>query len=164
MSFPLLADFHPKGQMASQYGYYLADKGITDRATVIVDKQGIVRYSASVGPDGERDIGELVAASEGVQREQASSAAVAAVGLPSQTTLYVRSRCGHSQRALLALENLHLRDGVTVSNVSEDAEAEARLQQLGGKAQAPCLVVDGSPVYEAVEITRALAERVRPLP
>jgi peroxiredoxin len=38
--YPLLADFHPRGEMASKYGVYLADKGITGRAVAIVDKQG----------------------------------------------------------------------------------------------------------------------------
>jgi mycoredoxin-dependent peroxiredoxin len=42
--YPLLADFQPRGAVASQFGLYLADKGITNRATVIVDKQGVVRY------------------------------------------------------------------------------------------------------------------------
>ncbi|MBI1848745.1 MAG: peroxiredoxin [Planctomycetes bacterium] len=44
IKYPLLADFHPKGKVADSYGLYLADKGISARATVVVDKQGIVRY------------------------------------------------------------------------------------------------------------------------
>ena len=46
ISFLLLQDFHPKGDMARKYGVYLEDKGITDRATVIIDKRGSVRYAA----------------------------------------------------------------------------------------------------------------------
>ncbi len=61
VSFPLLADFHPKGAMAEKYGVYLADKGITDRATVIIDKQGVVRYAVSVTPSGERNPKDLLA-------------------------------------------------------------------------------------------------------
>ena len=38
--YPLLADFHPRGEMATKYGVYLSDKGITGRAIAIVDKQG----------------------------------------------------------------------------------------------------------------------------
>ena len=37
ITFPLLADFHPKGAVADSYGLYLDPLGITDRATVIVD-------------------------------------------------------------------------------------------------------------------------------
>ena len=44
LTFPVLADFHPKGKVAESFGLYLADKGISARATVVVDKQGIVRY------------------------------------------------------------------------------------------------------------------------
>jgi peroxiredoxin len=42
--YPLLADFQPRGAMASQYGVYLADKGIAGRAIAIVDKNGKVAW------------------------------------------------------------------------------------------------------------------------
>jgi alkyl hydroperoxide reductase subunit AhpC len=42
--YPLLADFHPKGAVSQKYGVYKDDKGICERAIVIVDKKGIVRY------------------------------------------------------------------------------------------------------------------------
>ena len=54
ISFPLLSDFHPKGAMASSYGLYLTDKGITDRATVLIGPDGKVLWSESVGPGGAR--------------------------------------------------------------------------------------------------------------
>lgn len=38
----LLSDM--TGDMAKQYGMWLGDKGITKRATVIIDKQGVVKY------------------------------------------------------------------------------------------------------------------------
>ena len=43
-TYPLLADFHPKGEVSKKYGVYREDKGFCERAIVIVDKQGIVRY------------------------------------------------------------------------------------------------------------------------
>jgi peroxiredoxin len=46
LEYPLVADFEPKGAMATKYGLYLSDKGFTARATVIVDKQGKVAYVA----------------------------------------------------------------------------------------------------------------------
>jgi peroxiredoxin (alkyl hydroperoxide reductase subunit C) len=42
ISYPLLADFHPKGAVAEQYGAYLADKGITARTNFVIDKDGKV--------------------------------------------------------------------------------------------------------------------------
>jgi peroxiredoxin len=44
IKYPLLADFQPRGDVASKYGLYLADKGITSRATVIVGKNGKVAW------------------------------------------------------------------------------------------------------------------------
>jgi peroxiredoxin len=55
IAYPLLADFHPRGAMADKYGVYLAEKGITGRAIVIVNKQGNVawvkNYDIPVVPD-----------------------------------------------------------------------------------------------------------------
>ena len=42
--YPLLADFHPKGEVSKKFGVWIEDKGICERAIVIVDKKGIVRY------------------------------------------------------------------------------------------------------------------------
>ena len=35
--YPLLADFHPKGEVSKKYGVFKEDKGICERAIVIVD-------------------------------------------------------------------------------------------------------------------------------
>jgi peroxiredoxin len=45
IAYPLLADFNPKGAVAAKYGLYLADKGFTARATVLVDAGGRVAYT-----------------------------------------------------------------------------------------------------------------------
>ena len=42
--YPLLADFHPKGDVSKKYGVFIDEKGHCERAIVVVDKQGIVRY------------------------------------------------------------------------------------------------------------------------
>jgi alkyl hydroperoxide reductase subunit AhpC len=47
--------------MAQSYGVWLEEAGITDRATVLVGKDGKVLWSESVGPSGERAPGELLA-------------------------------------------------------------------------------------------------------
>lgn len=61
IKYPLLADFHPKGKVAASYGLWLEDKGISDRATVLIGKDGKVLWSESVGPGGQRDPAELLA-------------------------------------------------------------------------------------------------------
>jgi peroxiredoxin len=43
--FPLLADFEPKGEVSRRYGAYRQKDGFSERALVVVDAQGIVRWS-----------------------------------------------------------------------------------------------------------------------
>jgi glutaredoxin-related protein len=164
VSFPLLADFHPKGAVAASYGTYLEDAGLTDRATVLIDSGGTVRHASSVTPAGERDIAELAALCERVDRE---------AGTPTQplpepralggdAVLYVKSPCGFSRRAQVAVDNVHARD-LTVRNASDDPAVLAALREVSGAETAPCLLLDGQPVSESDVIVRTLAERLAPV-
>lgn len=165
VSFPLLADFHPKGAVAKSYGLYLEEPGITDRATVIIDADGIVHHISSVGPGGKRDIAELAALCEGVNNAYQGSleAFAEAPGLEADTKLYIRSNCMFSTNAMGALHNLHITDQIPVSNVSEDSAALDELVGIAGKGQAPCLVVGGAPKHESADIITYLAKRVSEL-
>ena len=163
VSFPLLSDFEPKGAVARSFGHYLQDAGIADRATVIVDKQGIVRYSVSVTPAGQRDAGDLLGECQKVNAEQPSSNLAEAKPLPKNTVLYVKSHCGHSRAALLAVDNLRLVSTLRVINVSEDPGGSAALEKAGGKNQAPCLVLEGRSIYESSALIQELAEIAAPL-
>ena len=60
IKFPLLADFHPKGEVSKTYGLWLDEAGISDRATVLIGKDGTVLWSDSVGPSGARQPAELL--------------------------------------------------------------------------------------------------------
>ncbi len=44
VEYPLLADFYPHGAVAQAYGV-LRPEGTAERATFVIDKQGIVRHS-----------------------------------------------------------------------------------------------------------------------
>jgi peroxiredoxin len=45
VSFPLLADFHPKGDVARRYSVWREQDGYSDRALYVVDGDGVIRYS-----------------------------------------------------------------------------------------------------------------------
>jgi peroxiredoxin len=45
LRFPLLADFEPKGAVSRRYGAYREKDGISERALVVIDGEGIVRWS-----------------------------------------------------------------------------------------------------------------------
>lgn len=44
LSYDLLSDFHPKGEVAEAYGAYRNNDGISERALFIVDKAGKLAY------------------------------------------------------------------------------------------------------------------------
>jgi peroxiredoxin len=44
LDFTLLADFHPKGQVAELYDAYLPDYGTSNRSLVLVDPDGVVSW------------------------------------------------------------------------------------------------------------------------
>ena len=165
VSFPLLADFHPKGEAARSYGLYLDGAGITDRATVLIDAAGVVRYAESVTPSGQRDIAGLAAECERLDGEYSGAVEDFSepAGLPADGLLYVKSSCGFSRAALLARDNLHLAERVGVSNVSGDATAREALVQASGSEQAPCLVIGGEVIQESADIVVRLLEATAPL-
>jgi peroxiredoxin len=65
--YPLLADFHPRGAVAAQYGVYLEDKGITGRAISIIDRDGKLAWHKNYDIPVVPDIKEVSQALAGVK-------------------------------------------------------------------------------------------------
>jgi peroxiredoxin len=45
LTMPLLADFHPKGEMSRAYGAYREERGHSNRSLVVVGEDGLVHWS-----------------------------------------------------------------------------------------------------------------------
>ena len=45
LSYDLLSDFHPKGEVAKAYGAWRENDGISERAIFIVDKEGKLAFT-----------------------------------------------------------------------------------------------------------------------
>jgi peroxiredoxin len=45
LDVPLLADFHPKGEVAKKYGVWSEEHGVSGRALILVDPEGSVKWS-----------------------------------------------------------------------------------------------------------------------
>jgi mycoredoxin-dependent peroxiredoxin len=58
----LLADFHPKGEVAKKYGAYIEDAGIATRATFVIDKDGKIAYKVVNNPGQARNQEEYLEA------------------------------------------------------------------------------------------------------
>jgi peroxiredoxin len=71
LRFPLLADFHPKGEVAQAYGVYDDSIGMSERALFVVNPEGVIHWSyvspigVNPGADG------ILAALESMQHAEA---------------------------------------------------------------------------------------------
>jgi peroxiredoxin len=50
ITIPLLADFHPKGEVAKAYGVWSEEYGVASRSLVLVGPDGVVQWSYSSPP------------------------------------------------------------------------------------------------------------------
>jgi peroxiredoxin len=67
IKYSLLADFNPRGAMADKYGVYLAEKGISGRAIVIVGKDGKVAWVKNYDIPVVPDVAEVASALQQVK-------------------------------------------------------------------------------------------------
>ena len=67
IKYSLLADFNPRGAMADKYGVFLAEKGITGRAIVIVGKDGKVAWVKNYDIPVVPDVAEVASALQQVK-------------------------------------------------------------------------------------------------
>jgi len=59
LSFPLMSDFYPHGDVSKKYGI-LTKKGYSGRAVFLIDKKGIIRFIQNVHPAKLPDNDELL--------------------------------------------------------------------------------------------------------
>lgn len=158
VSFPLLADFHPKGAVAQSFGLYNEERGIANRSTAIIDAGGTLRHISLVEPGGERNMSEMLELCKRVTANYSGDlkGLDAPAGVSAGTELFVKNNCAFSRATLLARDNLHAQGAVAVHNVNDDPGAMARLKELTGKEQAPCLVSGGQAMLESADIVRHL--------
>jgi glutaredoxin len=158
ITYPLLADFWPHGQIAQKFGV-LRDDGKSERAIFIIDRTGVVRYvdvhDIDLQPDNEVLFAEL-AEIEGVEVPQeriptpavpaapqtAPEPAAAAEGEPA-VIMYCTDWCPACRRAraYLKINNIPFKE----INIARDREAAARVRSwTGGVESTPTFDVRGS--------------------
>lgn len=60
ITYPLLSDFHPKGEVAKKYNAFLEEKGMAKRTAFIVGKDGRIKSIVANSTPMARDIGDLL--------------------------------------------------------------------------------------------------------
>ncbi len=66
LTFPLLSDFWPHGEVARAYGVFNEKVGCSDRSTFIVDRDGVLRWSVHNAMPEARDLEEQARVLAGV--------------------------------------------------------------------------------------------------
>ena len=66
ISFDLLSDFHPHGEVAQKYGVFRPKEGFSERAIFVVGKDGRIKWSKTYDIPQQPDNAELLAALEGL--------------------------------------------------------------------------------------------------
>ncbi len=61
----MLSDFFPQGEVSRAYGV-MGDYGLSERALVVVDKQGVVRWAKHYGMEVQPPIGDVLDALRGL--------------------------------------------------------------------------------------------------
>lgn len=70
--------------------------------------------------------------------------------------LYIKPTCPYCQKVLRFMEGRGIE--LALRDISADPEAREELVSVGGKAQVPCLFIDGTPMYESDDIIAHLKE------
>jgi glutaredoxin len=157
ISYPLLSDFYPHGQIAQLYGV-LRPEGTSERAIFVIDKSGTIRYvdvhNIDEQPDNEvlfsilAELEPELAARQ--TRRQASWVKEAEPGPQAEVVLYCTSWCPDCKRARLFLEK-HGIQFVEV-NISKDRAAAQRVRDwTGGKEITPTFDIRGKILVEYSE-------------
>lgn len=68
--FTLLADFWPHGEVAREYGVFLDEKGFANRATFLIDTDGVIRASIITAPGEARTMDEYLEALRELKAER----------------------------------------------------------------------------------------------
>ena len=62
ISFDLLSDFHPHGEVAQKYGVFRPKEGFSERAVFVVDKEGRIAWSKVYDIPEQPHVEEMLAA------------------------------------------------------------------------------------------------------
>jgi len=58
LSFPLLSDFWPHGDVSSTYGVFDSERGCSTRSSFAIDRKGVLRWQVHHALPNARDVGD----------------------------------------------------------------------------------------------------------
>jgi len=127
ISYPLLSDFWPHGEIARRYGI-LRDEGYSERTIVVIDRTGVIRYLDVHDIDDAPSNEELLAVLGELEPTLAAAVAGAPVAAPDadivagELIMYCTPWCPDCRQAR---EWLEMR-GITYTEVDVSRDSDAR--------------------------------------
>lgn len=149
ISYPLLSDFWPHGEVSEQYGI-LRSEGYPERAIFLIDKDGVLRFQKVYDPGIAPDIFELFDEIYSIDPEAkpTSTAADEVPELPSGgIVMYCTQFCKECREARKWMDENNLE--YTEVNVYETKGAAEQVREwTGGYLVTPTFDVDGEIVVD----------------
>ena len=166
ITYPLLSDFYPHGQVAQQYGV-LRTEGYSERALFVIDKKGVIRYvdvhDIDEQPDNEVLFGELAKIEPQLARAWAAKAVAAAQAMPpaprpeSDVIMYCTSWCPGCKRARVWLKEKGI--PFVEIDITKDRAAAGRVRgYANGNETTPCFDIKGTIIlnFDLPKVEKAL--------
>jgi glutaredoxin len=156
ITYPLLSDFYPHGQVSQIYGV-LRSEGYSARALFVIDKNGIIRYvdvhDINQQPDNEVLFGVLQQLEPGAAasykvREQAAAQKQPAEGAPAaNVVIYCTPWCPDCRRARAYLEARSI--SYVEVDISRDRAAAQQVRAwANGNETTPTFNIKGTIIVE----------------
>lgn len=76
--------------------------------------------------------------------------------------LYYYDTCPFCQYVLDIIEQLKIEETIIFKNIYKEQKYMLELIEMNGHRQVPCLVIDGEPMLESVDIHQFLASKFAP--
>ena len=166
ITYPLLSDFWPHGQVAQQYGV-LRSQGYSERALFIIDKKGVIRYvdvhDIDEQPDNEVLFGELAKIEPLLARAWSAKAVAAAQAMApavrpeADVIMYCTSWCPGCKRARVWLKEKGI--PFVEIDVTKDRAAAGRVRgYANGNETTPCFDIKGTIIlnFDLPKVEKAL--------
>ena len=166
ITYPLLSDFWPHGQVAQTYGV-LRPEGKSERAIFVIDKQGIIRYVDVHDIDLQPDNEELFRVLAQIDPQAASAAAARPVAQPqaapaptADVVMYCTPWCPDCKRARAYLQGRNI--AYVEVDISRDRAAAQRVRGwANGNETTPTFNIKGTIIvgFDQAKINQVLGIR-----
>jgi len=144
ISYPLLSDFWPHGQVSDCYGV-LRNDGTSERAIFVIDRDGIIQYIDIHDIGNQPSNAELRDVLRRVDPQAAASAKTEMQEQPlphGGIVMYCTPWCGDCKQARAWLEEHHL--PYTEVNIAQNRQAAAQVRAwANGNETTPTFDIDG---------------------